>query len=514
MLIVVQPVDQLVAKVTPDDAYYYFQTARQIVHGQGASLDGIHYTNGFHPLWLALILPLGFLSRNGMVHGALALGALIDTGTILVLGWAIAAVTARTWVRLTATAFYAFSPAMVFSATSGMESAVSLLCLVLLFGLALRWKPGAVMAGRYWAALGAVAGFAILARTDNALLIASVFVFLLFGMRRRLWPVLAASGLAVLTVLPWFVWNLASFGTPFQVSGRAAPLVAHATYDPASARPFRDHIEHSAGLVGKAFVSTIPNAHFFPKPVPLRPDRAALLILGVTVATFVAIPCLAATRVTDARRIATRSLPALTAIGVGFLALVVIHAGVRWHTREWYFVSVVPLATLFLAVALEMAATLAAERAVMTGRAAHLALLALVALLMGVQTYEGADTWERGRYYWQEDIVEAARWVRRSTPLDARVAGFNVGLLAYFDGRPTTNLDGVMNVQAFHALEDRRLVAYVAALQPDYVIDYDPFIFGLYGAFWGGDVNQRLRHVASFGDPEGLFGQYQVYRFR
>jgi 4-amino-4-deoxy-L-arabinose transferase-like glycosyltransferase len=513
LLIAVQPVDTLVAKVTPDDAYYYLQTAREIVHGGGASLDGIHSANGFHPLWLALLLPLGRLGRDGMVHGALALGAVIDTVTILALGWAVAALSRRAWVCLTAAAFYAFSPAMVFSATSGMESSVSLLCLVLLFGLVLRWEAGAVMGDRYWAALGVVAGLAALARTDNLVLIAPVFALFLFRAGRRLRPVLMAGGIAVVVLLPWFAWNSVAFQTPLQVSGRAGQLVAHTVYDPAGTRSFGDDVEHAGGLLKETFLSTIPDTYFFAKPVLSKPGPAARPVLGVAVAALLAAACVAAARVTEARRIARSNLPSLATFGVGFLALVAVHAGLRWHAREWYFVAAVPLAALFLALALEMVATLVAARPASAVRVAGLAPLAIVALLMGVQLYEGADTWDQSRYYWQPDILEAARWVRVSTPADARVVGLNVGLLAYFDGRTTTNLDGVMNVEAFHALQDRRLLAYVDDLQPDYLVDYDTFIFGLYGTFWGGDIERRLRPVASFGGPQTLFGPYRVYRF-
>jgi hypothetical protein len=40
-----------------DDAYYYFDVASHLVHGRGLSTDGIHTTNGFHPLWMVMLLP-------------------------------------------------------------------------------------------------------------------------------------------------------------------------------------------------------------------------------------------------------------------------------------------------------------------------------------------------------------------------------------------------------------------------------------------------------------------------
>ena len=37
-----------------DDAFYYFQVAHKISQGQGSTFDGIHATNGYHPLWMSV----------------------------------------------------------------------------------------------------------------------------------------------------------------------------------------------------------------------------------------------------------------------------------------------------------------------------------------------------------------------------------------------------------------------------------------------------------------------------
>ena len=43
---------------THDDAFYYFQIARNLAEGKFSTFDGgITRTNGYHPLWLFLITP-------------------------------------------------------------------------------------------------------------------------------------------------------------------------------------------------------------------------------------------------------------------------------------------------------------------------------------------------------------------------------------------------------------------------------------------------------------------------
>ena len=41
-----------------DDASYYMTIARNVAAGRGLTFDGIHPTNGFHPLWLVTLVPL------------------------------------------------------------------------------------------------------------------------------------------------------------------------------------------------------------------------------------------------------------------------------------------------------------------------------------------------------------------------------------------------------------------------------------------------------------------------
>jgi hypothetical protein len=52
---------------TRDDAYYYFKVAQNIVEGRGSTFDGINPTNGYHPFWLVLCLPVFFFARYDLI---------------------------------------------------------------------------------------------------------------------------------------------------------------------------------------------------------------------------------------------------------------------------------------------------------------------------------------------------------------------------------------------------------------------------------------------------------------
>ena len=71
-----------------DDAFYYFVTARNIAEGKGITFDGISTTNGFHPLWMLICVPVFSLAKTDIYLPLriiiLILGALnAATGVIL-----------------------------------------------------------------------------------------------------------------------------------------------------------------------------------------------------------------------------------------------------------------------------------------------------------------------------------------------------------------------------------------------------------------------------------------------
>src|SRR5438105_423385 len=52
---------------TRDDAYYYFKVAENISEGHGSTFDGINATNGYHPLWMAICVPIFALARFDLI---------------------------------------------------------------------------------------------------------------------------------------------------------------------------------------------------------------------------------------------------------------------------------------------------------------------------------------------------------------------------------------------------------------------------------------------------------------
>ena len=71
-----------------DDAYYYFKVAQNIAAGFGSTFDGINLTNGYHPLWMLICIPIFALANYDLIlplRILLVVIAVIQTATSIML---------------------------------------------------------------------------------------------------------------------------------------------------------------------------------------------------------------------------------------------------------------------------------------------------------------------------------------------------------------------------------------------------------------------------------------------
>src|SRR5712692_10182896 len=55
--------DTVIARTMPDDAFYYLKIAQNISSGQGSVFSSGAPTNGYHPLWMAVLVVIHFVTR-------------------------------------------------------------------------------------------------------------------------------------------------------------------------------------------------------------------------------------------------------------------------------------------------------------------------------------------------------------------------------------------------------------------------------------------------------------------
>ncbi|MEJ2746169.1 MAG: glycosyltransferase family 39 protein, partial [bacterium] len=211
--------------------FYYLTLARNVALGHGATADGENATNGFHPLWVIVLVPLFRLLHNGAEpQWALVLLTLFSVSTAWFI-YKILRFSCGEIPSFVAAVIWLGSPYTVLITLSGVEAPlfVLLASAAVCFYLKIAGK-GAVRNAplSQWIFLGVLMGAAVLARIDGALLAAIVFLDGLIGKRgnatpwRKRFTQACFYGVACAFVtLPWFIWSYSKTGLLFQMSGKA-----------------------------------------------------------------------------------------------------------------------------------------------------------------------------------------------------------------------------------------------------------------------------------------------------
>ncbi len=499
-----------------DDGYYYLTIARNIAGGHGVTFDGLGPTNGFHPLWAALLTPL-YLFDAASPYTPIRAMIVLSLAVHLAAAFAVGAVANHLAGRAAGRAaglLYAGNPVALWLAVSGMESPLVALCVALLAGELVRWQRVNGLAGsagggtadgapdrRAVLRLGLVAGLCALARTELVLLSAMALAQIaIWGAGRtftaRLRQIALAGGVALLVMSPWLAWNLARFGSLVQVSPRAHHLVASSLREASGQGAAPGPLALGARLLGIQRQSLDGR---LPGPA-LVVDAIALVVFLVAAWWVWSLVGTRAARRESWPRV--RAQAALLAYAGGFVAAAFLVLG---HMRSWYAAGPLVVVAMFMALPLRWALPGGAAAAgdgfprrlrlpsavIATGYAAG--MLALFPVLLGEIHYESTQ-----RNCW----AEAAEVVAAATPPGARVAAFNCGTFGYLTPRQVVNLDCVVNNRALPWLERPELPEFVAANGIGWIVDDPQYVERYFRLFSRRDAAAYLAVVDTL--PSGL----------
>jgi len=486
-----------------DDASYYLEAARRTVEtGQWPSTDGLHATNGFHPLYMGLLIGIQALAGTEP-RTVLPLVMLLNLALNGLAAWLLLrAVALRRpgFAGLAAAAMLALDPGWLAHGTLGVENSASALLLLI---AALRWDrrygddDAAPGGGRGRVLDGALLGLAVLARTDSAFFALAWIAGAVWRMagKRGLRAALAAGAgtalVAGIVVAPWLAANLARFGTVTPDSGAALAARFARDYGPRTSSASLKAEAIGLGFWAYRFLwsgGLVPlTGWLLGLAVPLRGPRrvaragwigwvvallcAASLLLRANDPTDIRDPRAAALELAlgglacvgglvSARPAGLRWRPAFGMTAAAAVLTVLAYAlGFRgfqvWYSTGPCLAFVLLVAWSALPVALEGRRALGATL---------LVLMAVQSVLVvdGLLTRGGIEGMDRdllGRGTVLRGRLE--RFVAAS-PGPVRFGSFDSGELAYrVHPFPVVNLDGVMNHDASLAIRQARLGGYL-----------------------------------------------------
>ncbi|MCB9136149.1 MAG: hypothetical protein H6636_12030 [Anaerolineales bacterium] len=515
-----------------DDAFYYFVTARNVATGHGFTFDGIAHTNGFHPLWMFILIPIFAIPDLILPLRLLAaLLILLNLGTALLL------------YRLTRRHFspgVAFLTALTFSllriihtetTKGGVEAGLNVFLITLLLNrLAdtdLRNLRGVLLTS-------VVASLTFLARLDNIFFAGFGGMWLLLkqwhipgpqtsevwyrtlpkSLRSNFGSLVAYFLPFMLVVVAYMTWNQIGFGTLTPVSGQVKRWWGTLPNTPYGFPPKR-----LSNYIGQFVTDDESIGPWAIITGPFYRTAEGLISLTGQAPT------------TGARRVALAGLGVLliglvgwlgwknrawvgkTVSGLGLLPLLAgcllqiayYKVGGSVAERTWYWLPEMLVVVLASGMVLEMLWRATGHSLLNTqyvSRPAYLVtfLLALFLIwphLTRIPRMFSAETRNTEPYY-----LRRANWIEANTEPGALIGLTGSGSTGYFvEGRTIVNLDGLISsVTYFDAMKAGTADQYLAEIGLDYVFgnayivqESDPY---------GGIFEGRLEEVGTFLDED------------
>ncbi len=432
-----------------DDAYYYLKTAQNTIALGFPTFDGINETDGFHPLWMAVLIVASSISAAGPE-------AFLKTALLLQLGLGASLIclvlrlakpfgggASETFVAVfLAVTFTLASPGLIWF--NGLESALAITLIALILGMNqeteiirpnLSWQHAAVFGG--------LAGLMMLARLDSAFLLVGLALWCLVTRRsglgafpqrvatvvRTYWPAVLVF---VLVIGPYFIWKQLQFGHLTPISG--------------------------------ALKTTFPDPVFRPKVLLQNaPYVLSLFVAGVYLVGLF-------------RQRAVGSRHADIQLLAGFWIGCVIHlvwtvCFMGWGTFQWHFAVYVPVVAMILALS---AAGSLWPFNVLKGRA----IVVLSVVVVG--SYAVVIGALRGDHHLPR--IKAADWAYEALGADAVIGLRDAGAFGYYSNTSTVNIDGLINGYEFQtAMADGKVGDYFDAIGMQYLADaYVPCDYSAY----------------------------------
>jgi len=489
----VLPESSILSWFTTDDAFYYFVTAKNISLGLGSTFDGIALTNGYHPLWMILCIPIFALSRVSL---------LLPLRLVIVLQYGLAAISGIMLYRLvrkhvsTRAAYLTVFPWMFLPAIhssimlGGVESTLnSLMIIAVLAGI--DWVSETNLTGpdqnRRSLVLGIISGLAILARLDNIFFVAFVGLWILLklvtSLLRQHLP--SKESLLSLQSLVYFAapiilafgiylaWNQYSFDSIMPISGAVKRWWGVISGDPYGTPP-----GSLRQLYLESFASTNRNLVPFWLPYsfgqsiaePLNRTLTAIglpplaktiwILAGLGLVSFLDFPL--TIHAIDGLSIVPLLLGAITQIGYYKL-------GGSVASRSWYWVQENLLFVLFLGVVAGVLLQLLQGCRAGKILADIVVAVSLIAIMFFYISYFRRNFLLPGTE--KPDYLHNAEFLEQNTEEGAIIGIIASGSTSYFtQDRTIVNLDGLINgYDYFNALKNDEAADYLWNIGTDYI---------------------------------------------
>ena len=496
-------VEKLFQKCLVDDAFFYFGIAKNIAVGNGATFDGSIMTNGFHPIYALLLVPIFWFSPANPdipVHVALTILSVFNVLTGYVIFLIVRKIAGRI-AGLFGAFLWLFNPFVILIALNGVEAGVATFFISLCIYVHLGGREAGHISFPKIILLGLLTALAVLSRVDSVFIFIAITLDLWYLSYRKGTPLFRAlthpalyCTVTLLALTPWFFWNLYHFGTVRQISGVTLPNIAHNMY-------LMKHITY----LSFSFVKTeLFYMKFWIEHI-IRFSGG----IGLFVILFIFFIISARKNLANEASGILRKIKPLHFVLFSSIFIISFYALYFWGwLRPWYYLSIVLTVTIYLGniggYALKVFPRSRPERA---KNAIPIFVLFLICAIYF--SFQGLYIWQKGLFPFQKQLYESAVWLKENTPENSKIGAISAGIYGYMNGR-TIDLAGVVNEEAYRAMREKRIFAYLQEKQIDYLVDREDMIQFYNQRFNDIDFVKHLKVIKRFGNEASDIVIYRI----
>jgi len=398
-----------------DDAYYYFKVALNIVAGQGSSFDTYNQTNGYHPLWMVILLPIYQLTGNDL---ELPLRIILSIQTLFTLGsiWLCWLYTSRIQNKLfgiLALLLLTIFASPLAISLNGLESALLLFWLFFMLALDYKYAFLSEINTRNKIFVGLLFGTLFLIRLDTAFFIIALALLKILYHRKYKSIAHNTFDLAITyfssilifssLTLPYFLWNYINFEHLTPISGAIKSSFPHPYIDKNFSFGAVPYIASLLLIIVWSIKQLLQKKHMFIQDIVSQQIVLTVFLVG------------------------------------SFLHLAWTMLFMRWAVSQWHFVAYIPLMVIFIPYLITN--TFSSHSKTLVNRAA---LVLLTIATIGYSFLIYLDKGQHLRY-----VYNSAIWFKNHSKENESIAVADAGIFGYFNERATINLDGLINSYKF-----------------------------------------------------------------
>jgi hypothetical protein len=458
----------LLLNAIPDDAYYYFQIAKNIGIGCGSSMDCVNMTNGYHPLWMLLIVPI-FKYLHDPVYFTLTFSVLIFGGTLYFLSKILEKYTYDKLIISAVLFILAFNPITLYTILNGLETSLLLFMLTLYIYYSMDLDNGSSF--KKFFVWGLIGGLLILSRLDFVFVVACSLFYVLYklGLNKQGIKSAVVAGVGSLVFFtPFFYYNYTTYHMFFTSASLTSTFINHRL-------TYSDNGGYSLFLYVKTIIYMLDRAMS-----QVLSDSGAPLLFIAFFGMFLYFVFLRNSSYKNFRPNSTFF------VFLGFLVTVFISAGLRWTFRPWYFIPLFIFTSIMYVYVFEEIRKEGMQMKYFLGGT----LLLFVAFFY--------ISWQKNLKDYQilqKQMYEAPQWLNANVPPGSHIGVFNAGIQTYYSIHKVTNLDGLVNNNAGDAMRGDYLWKYITDEHIDYIADFDSYMTYRYKDSFGISIDEVYSHL-------------------